>query len=267
MLDIFQKVTELLKDNQTVALVTVISARGSTPRHTGAKMIVLSDGRTWGTVGGGPVEAAAVQDARQAIQEGSSRVFRYELDKNKPGGLHMNCGGTTELFVEVIPPPPRLIILGAGHIGAPLAAMGSMLDFEVTVVDPRPEFAREDRFPAGVRVVRAGYVDAFDGQVTLNSSSYVVILTPDSDEPALERAVRSEARYIGMVGSRRKVAVIFRNLEEKGIDPAMLKRVHAPIGLDIQAETPAEIAVSIIAEIIMARNGGTGRMLSASREA
>ncbi len=265
MLDIFKRVIELLKDDQTVALLTVISARGSTPRHPGAKMIVLADGRTFGTVGGGPVEAAVIQDARQAIQEGASRVLRYELDKDRPGGLHMNCGGTTELFVEVIAPPPRLIILGAGHIAVPMAGMGKMLDFEVTVVDPRPEFAREERFPAGVRVVRAGYAEAFEGQVALNSSSYVVILTPDSDEQALERVVGSDARYIGMVGSRRKVAAIFKALEEKGVDPGALKRVHAPVGLDIQAETPAEIAVSIMAEIIMARNGGTGRMLSASQ--
>jgi xanthine dehydrogenase accessory factor len=252
MADIYQEIVEVKNKGDAAALVTVISTEGSTPRETGAKMLVKADGSVVGTIGGGNLEFLAIKEALKAIQTGKSKRLDYNL---QPGGdTGMICGGDAEVFIEPILSAPSLYICGGGHIGLVLAKIGKLLGFRVIVIDDRPEYANAERFPDADQTVVSEYKDTFTN-VNVDRSSYIVIATHGhkGDETALAGALGTPARYIGMIGSRKKVEAVYVRLCKKGFSREQLGGIHSPIGLDIYAQTPEEIAVSIIAEIIAAR--------------
>ncbi len=253
---IYQKIVELLAQGEVIALAHIIKQKGSTPRGSGAKMLVRQDGSIFGTIGGGPLEARVIQEAKECIAKRENKLLEYNLDKELRGGLNMQCGGQVQVSLEIIVPPPHLIIAGAGHIGQVLAQFAHALEWQVTVVDDREELLAPGKLPPGVNSIWGEtYMEAMR-KAKITSNSYIVIVTKDADAQVLEEVIYSPAAYIGMIGSQRKVALVKKNLEEKGVSKERLDAVHAPIGLDIKAETPAEIAVSILAEIIMVMRGG-----------
>jgi xanthine dehydrogenase accessory factor len=257
MEDIFREIVRIRSEGQRAALATVISAKGSTPRETGSKMLIRTDGTILGSIGGGSLEAQVCKEAIKVMTENRSMLLRFDLTGKEVAEEGMICGGNMEVFVEPILPEPCLLIFGAGHISLFLAKMGKMVGFRVVVIDDRPEFANRERFPEADEVIAQDFPAAFQ-QLAANRTSYIAIVTRGHlhDETVLEWALRTDAAYIGMIGSRKKNQTVFSHLQAKGIPEKKLKEVHAPIGLNINAKTPEEIAMSIMAEIIKARREG-----------
>ena len=249
MTDIYEEIVSVKASGETAALVTVINASGSTPREEGVKMLVKIDGSLVGTIGGGRLEAEATNEALEAIRDGKTRRLKFTLKEDEE--LGMICGGDVEIFIEPIISAPTLFVFGGGHIALSLVRIASDIGFKVTVIDDRPEFASPQRFPEADSTVNEDFTNAFT-KLKITKTSYIVIITHGHkyDELVLEKALATQARYIGMIGSKNKVRTIFEHLRSRGISLEVLDRVHAPIGLDIGAESPAEIAVSIAAEII-----------------
>lgn len=248
--EIYSNITKALENGERLAIVTIVKTTGSTPRKIGAKMIVYQDGRLEGSVGGGPSEALIVEEALDTINKGKSVLRRYELpDEEIP--LEQNCGGSFEVFIEIPETREYLLIFGGGHIGYHLARIGKELGFSIIVIDDREEFLVKDRFPMADYFFKtnSSYYENFP---CIGNSSYIVIVTRchKTDEAVLRNVIMTDAKYIGMIGSRNKVKKIMENLKEDGFDEKLLERVHAPVGLEIGAETPAEIAISIMAEIV-----------------
>ena len=233
--------------------MTVVRAQGSTPQRAGAKMLVYADGRTVGTIGGGCYENDAFWKAREAIASGRPAFVHYELNDDFAQENGLICGGRMDVHIDPLSPDPRLYIIGAGHVGSHLAKVAGDAGFRIHVVDDREKFANPERFP-GAEVVVAP-IPEWLAQAELPSSAYVVILTRghQHDLDALRSLVTRDLRYLGLIGSRAKVARIYDALTEEGLSPDRLERVHAPIGLEIGAVTPAEIAISILAELIAVR--------------
>jgi len=253
-----------LEAGQRVAMLTVVRTVGSTPRRGGAKMLLAEDGRMAGTIGGGTLEERALQEAAQALKEGRSRLTHYELTGAGENSLGL-CGGSMDVSIEILEPPLRLLLVGAGHIAVPLAAMAVMTSMDVIIVDDRPEYATRERFPSAKEV----HVVAYDRNtrtlgplpVSITPSTAVVIATWGWDEAALRQVLPTPAYYIGLVASRHKKKLIFDHLVKEGFTVSELERVRAPAGLDVGRDMPGEIAVSILAEILMVRNRLTGRPL------
>ncbi len=248
--DVFEELIRLRRAGVRTVLATVVAARGSTPRAPGARMLVLRDGSIVGTIGGGPREAEVIAAAGELFRKGGSRLIAVDFQDGLAGGEGPICGGSLEVFMEAIDAPRRVVIAGAGHVGHALHRILAVLGWRTVVLDHRPEYANSDRFP-GAEIV----VDSFDtalSQVEVTSGDGIVILTPEHrwDEVVLRQALATEAAYVGMIGSRRKVPVVLEHLRRDGFDDATLARVRAPVGLAIGAETPEEIAVAIAAEII-----------------
>ena len=282
-------------------LATVVGTRRSAPRDAGAKMLVLADGRIEGTIGGGPLEAAVIVEAKRRLSGADgSALLAFEMDatgdeaaalvptsdfsgagakasfagerrgaeprpaffKGGAGGytsdqLGMKCGGEADVFVDVVRPPPRIVIFGAGHVGEKVAAVAGAADLAHVVVDDRAELARAERFPGAAGVVCADLKRDPLGGISLGVNDLAVIVTRCHaiDELVFEAAVRSTARYVGLIGSRRKIGLICKALESRGLDPRGDPRVHAPIGLDIGGKEPGQIAVAIVAELLAALGG------------
>ncbi len=254
--EVFAALTDALARGETVALVTIVSAQGSTPQRVGAKMLVHADGRIVGTIGGGCYENDAFWKAREALKTRKSQLVRYELNDDFAEESGLICGGQMEVHIDPIEPSPRLYIIGAGHVGYHLARMAHEVGFAVHVVDDREKFANAERFPHAAEVV-VDEIPAWLDRTTLPDSAYVVVVTRGHryDLDALRSLVPRDLRYLGLIGSRAKVARIYDALIGEATPPESLKRVHAPIGLDIGAVSPAEIAVSILAQLIAVRYG------------
>ncbi len=252
MTDIFEEIIKMKAEGEEAALVTVISATGSTPRKEGTKMLVRADGSIVGTIGGGKIEVQAIKEALEVIRKASSKRLSFSLKEGED--LGMICGGDTELFIEPIISKSTMYIFGGGHIALTLAKVASLLDFKIIVIDDRPEFANAQRFPEAELTLVAEFSKAFQ-KLKVDKSSYIVIATHGhkGDEIVLEGALATEAKYIGMIGSKTKNKTIFSHLLSRGISQEQLDRVHAPIGLRINAQTPEEIAISIMAEIIQVK--------------
>jgi xanthine dehydrogenase accessory factor len=217
-------------------------------------MVILEDGKTYGTLGGGCVESYIVSEAKNIIKEGQMKVIECDLGDDSWSGLGMACGGKVEVAIEVIEPKPRIIILGAGHIGKALYDISEIIGYRTTIIDP---FANKESFPKA-EIIKEDFVEGFS-KISVNSNDYIVIVTKHhDDERTLRSVVESDVPYIGMIGSKNRVNLVFRSLIDQGYSPNKVLRVHAPIGLDINAQTPEEIAISIISEIIMTYLGGTG---------
>jgi len=259
MADIYQEIVRIKSKGKAAAVATIISIKGSTPRETGSKMIIKNDGTIFGSIGGGNLEALVCQEALKAMEEKKSKVLHFDLtgegpDEGESIETGMICGGDVDILIEPIFSEPTLYIFGAGHISLYLSKIGKMVGFRVVVVDDREMFSNRERFPEADEI----YTEDFE--VVINKLKpvkpyYIVIVTRGHryDQEILEWALGTDARYIGMIGSRTKNKAVFSNLRKKGIDSNLMEKVHAPIGLNIGAKTPEEIAVSIIAEIIQVK--------------
>src|SRR5437588_2314642 len=254
--EVFTALTEALERGEPAALVTIVAARGSTPQRVGAKMLVFADGRTVGTIGGGCYENDAFGKARTAIADRKPQLVHYELSDDFAQETGLICGGQMDVYIEPIEPSPELFIIGGGHVGFHLARLAHEVGFRVHVVDDREKFANRERFPTAVEVV-ADDISAWIARTALPPHAYAVIVTRGhtNDLEALRALAPRELRYLGLIGSRAKVARIYDALVADATPPEHLERVHAPIGLDIGAVTPQEIAVSILAELIAVKHG------------
>lgn len=248
-MEIYQKIIELIKENQPFVLATVIKAKGSTPRSEASKMIILKDGTIIGTIGGGLVEYKVIEEGVALFKERKSKVVNYVLDKFREEGINMICGGEMEVFLEYSGTKDKLVIIGAGHVGKALYSVASRMNFQVVVIDDRQEWANKENFPEANISCKETYIEAIK-DVEINEDAFVVIVTKDADESSLQEVISKNCRYIGMIGSKRKVLLVKKNLLEKGVEQAKLDRIYAPIGLDIGGETPEEIAISILGEIL-----------------
>jgi len=254
--EVFAAVALALERGEPAALVTIVSAKGSTPQRVGAKMLVFADGRIVGTIGGGCYENDAFWKAREAIASRRPELVHYELDDDFAQETGLICGGQMDVYIEPIEPSPELYVIGAGHVGFHLARVAHEVGFRVHVVDDREKFANRERFPNAVEVVVED-IPAWIERAQLPAHAYAVIVTRGhtNDLEALRALAPRELRYLGLIGSRAKVARIYEQLVADQLPPETLKRVHAPIGLDIGAVTPQEIAVSILAELIAVKHG------------
>jgi xanthine dehydrogenase accessory factor len=253
---VFAAVAAALDRGEPAALVTVVATTGSTPQRVGAKMLVFGDGRLVGTIGGGCYENDAFWKAREAITSRRPAMVHYELSDDFAQETGLICGGQMDVYIEPIEPSPELYIVGAGHVGFHLARIAQEVGFRVHVVDDREKFANEERFPTAAEIV-VDDIPAWIARTSIAAHAYVVIVTRGhtNDLEALRALAPRELRYLGLIGSRAKVARIYDALLEDRMPPEMLTRVHAPIGLDIGAVTPQEIAVSILAELIAVKHG------------
>src|SRR5216117_3869288 len=256
--EVFAAVAAALEPGEPAALVTIVSTTGSTPQRVGAKMLVFGDGRIVGTIGGGCYENDAFWKAREAITTRKPQLIHYELDDDFAQETGLICGGQMDVYIEPIEPSPELYVIGAGHVGFHLARLAHEVGFRVHVVDDREKFANSERFPSADEVV-VDDIPAWVAGANLPPHAYAVIVTRGhtNDLEALRALAPRELRYLGLIGSRAKVARIYDALLEDRMPSELLKRVHAPIGLDIGAVTPQEIAVSILAELIAVKHGKT----------
>lgn len=238
-----------------MALVTVVRAQGSTPQRAGAKMLVYADGRTVGTIGGGCYENDAFWKAREAIASGKSSLQHYDLNDDFAQENGLICGGRMDVHIDPLSPTPPLYIVGAGHVGWHLARAAADAGFRLHVIDDREKFANAERFPGAEVVVES--IPEWLHRADIAPSAYVVVVTRghQHDLDAMRALAARDLRYLGLIGSRAKVARIYDALLAEGMPPECLQRVHAPIGLEIGAITPAEIAISILAELIAVRRG------------
>ncbi|MCX6551890.1 MAG: XdhC/CoxI family protein, partial [Acidobacteria bacterium] len=253
---VFAAVVRALERGEDAALVTIISTEGSTPQRVGAKLLVHADGRTIGTIGGGCYESDAAGKAREIIRTRRATVVRYDLSDTLAEENGLICGGRMEVFIEPLDPSPRLYVVGAGHVSQHLARAAHAVGFRITVVDDREKFANRDRFPDATDLVAddiASWLRAAD----LPPTAFVVVVTRGHthDLDAMLALADRPLRYVGMIGSRAKVARIKEALADSGASAAWLSGVYAPVGLHIGAVTPEEIAISIVAELIAVRRG------------
>jgi xanthine dehydrogenase accessory factor len=254
--EVFAAVADALERGEPAALVTIVSTTGSTPQRVGAKMLVFGDGRIVGTIGGGCYENDAFGKARQSITTRAPLLVHYELSDDFAQETGLICGGQMDVYIEPIEPSPELYIVGAGHVGFHLARIAHEVGFSIHVIDDREKFANAERFPAAAEIV-VDDIPSWVARAGLPAHAYVVIVTRGhtNDLDALRALAPRELRYLGLIGSRAKVARIYDALTSEQMPAETLKRVHAPIGLDIGAVTPQEIAVSILAELIAVKHG------------
>ncbi len=254
---IFRRVLENLHADKSVALITVVESTGSTPSVPGAKMVVYENGSIEGTIGGGALEKKAIEDGLNAIKNHQCRFIERKLTNQDAEDLGMVCGGQVKLFIEPIIKAPNLLLVGGGHIAQEITKIAHPLNFHITVLDDRKDFANQENFPRADETICDEIVNALK-DYPITSNTYIVIVTRGhaKDQEALQQVVDSSAAYIGMIGSQKKIETVFQNMRNEGHNEKQLEKVYAPIGLDLGGNTPAEIAVSIIAEIIQVKNRG-----------
>jgi xanthine dehydrogenase accessory factor len=241
---------------EPAALVTVVSTEGSTPQKAGARMLVHADGSIVGTIGGGCVEAEMVRRARHALQTGRAGLAAYDLTPDQAGEDGLVCGGRMEVFIEPLESEPTLLLFGAGHLAQPLARLAKGVGFRVEVADDRVRFANRERFPEADRVLVEAPGTAA-AQMTLGRNSYAVVVTRGhgGDADALASVLGKGLRFVGLIGSRPKLVHVAAALEERGVSREDLQAIRCPLGIDIGAVTPEEIAVSVLAQLIAVRRG------------
>ncbi len=249
-MDIYKEIIDKLNAGQSFVLATIIETIGSSPRRIGAKMLVFPDGSISGSIGGGTFEKLVIEDSLQLLNSSSRHLLKhYSFSKKGKDPTGMSCGGQARVFLEASGRPDNLIIFGGGHIARELARLASGSGFTITVVDDRKDILEAYQPPVTTVLTDPDYKT---NMPSLNNNSYIVIVTRshNCDLPVLERVIGEDFAYIGMIGSKAKIAKVFSTLKKSGFDKKLLDKVHAPIGLDIRAEGPYEIAVSILAELI-----------------
>jgi xanthine dehydrogenase accessory factor len=264
MENIHELAGKILRAHGSAALCTVVRSEGSTPRHVGSKMLVMSDGMFVGSVGGGDLEHRVLDEAWLALSDGKPRLLRYALADPSRGDPGV-CGGQVEVFVEPLLPAATLVVVGAGHVGKAVAHLAKWLDFRVVVSDDRAEFCTAKVIADADEFVICPLQDLPD-RLHIDAHTYLVLTTRGSsvDVAGLPALLRSAAPYIGVIGSKRRWATTQKELREAGVPEEGIARVRSPMGLELHAETPEEIAVSIMAEILMLRDRGTGTSMSAA---
>ncbi len=255
--DIFDQLPKLLRAGKRVALCTVVEKIGSGSAEKGRKILVTGDGRIIGTIGGGAFERKVKEEAMKAISERKPKSVKFALyggAKKDEVDTGLWCGGTTVVFVDVIEPNPKLVIVGSGHIALPTYHVADLLGFDITVVDDERSTLTKNRFPKAKRIYHANFKKALK-EVKVNERTFVAVVhgEPKHDLAALRRFIRERTAYLGLLGSARKITKLKEILRKDGVPEKAIKRIHAPIGLDIGAGTPKEIAVSIAAELIRER--------------
>ena len=260
-MDIYEQIVELRRQGRRGAVATIVNVRGSIPSFKTAKMLVRDDGSIVGTIGGGCVEADVWQAAREVMESEKPRTLKFDLNQDPKFDTGLVCGGTLEVFIEPVLPPALLYLFGAGHVALNVCRIAANAGFEVTVTDDRSSYASKERFPAAQQVHALDFDEAMK-KIDPSESSFIVIVTRGhrDDMRLLRWAVQTRARYVGMIGSKRKVIGIFKSLQAEGLPARLFDRVHAPIGLDIGAVTPEEIAVAVTAELIAIRRGATAAL-------
>ncbi|MBS1859833.1 MAG: XdhC family protein [Acidobacteria bacterium] len=266
-MDIYEELVRLRGIGQKCALATIVEVRGSIPSYESAKLLVREDGSMIGTIGGGCVEAEVWNAAREVIGSEKPKHLTFNLGQDAAYDNGLICGGQLDVFVEPVLPVPGAFIFGAGHISKSLAKVADLAGFRAVVVDNRDSFANRERFPEAAEVHAEEYEEVFP-RLAINETSYVIIVTRGhrDDMRVLKLAIATPARYIAMIGSKRKVLGVVRELEKEGVPREALERIHAPMGLDIGAVSPEEIAISVAAEMIAVRRnpGSNWRALSMS---
>ena len=258
---IYQALAQIDSSGELAALCTVVKSEGSTPRHVGSKMLVYPDGHFIGTVGGGDLEHRVIDEAWIAISDGVARLLHYNMADPSRGDPGV-CGGQVEVFVEPILPPPMVVVIGAGHVGKAVAHLAKWLGFRVAVSDDRTEFCNKEVVPDGDAFYPCRMED-LPSQLKIDRRSFLVLTTRGAsvDAAGLPALLGTRAAYIGVIGSRRRWATTVKELRSAGVSAEGIARVHSPMGLELRAETPEEIAVSIMAEVLMVRDKGTGKSM------
>ena len=253
-MNVYEEIVKLQRAGRRGAVATIVNSRGSIPSFQSAKMLIRDDGSIAGTIGGGCVEAEVWQAASEVISEEKPRTLTFDLNQDPKYDTGLVCGGTLEIFIEPVLPLPLLYIFGAGHVALELFKAARNAGFDCIVTDDRDTYANAARFPGALEIIAKDMDEALNG-IAPGESSYIVIATRGhrDDMRVLRWAVQTPARYIGMVGSKRKAITVFRELTRESLKPELFERVHSPVGLDIGAVTPEEIAVSIVAELIAIR--------------
>ncbi len=258
---IYDSLAGLSANGASAALCVIVRTQGSTPRRVGSKMLVFSDGRTEGTIGGGEMESKVIAEALEALAEGKPRLLEYSMvdpGRGDPGV----CGGTLEIYVEPVNPEPTLVVVGAGHVGKAVAHLAKWLGFRVAVCDDRPEFCTPENVPDADAYYPVP-LEELPQQMKITSSTYLVLTTRGVplDVAGLPAIMEHPAGYVGVIGSRRRWETTRKQLLEAGLPEEKLSRIASPMGLELNAETPEEIALSIMAEIVMLRGGGDGERM------
>jgi len=252
--DVYEELVRLRRQGRKCALATIIQARGSIPSFPSAKMLIREDGSTLGTIGGGCVEAEVWDAAREALRSETPRYLTFNLNQEAAYENGLICGGQLEVYIEPVLPQPRAILFGAGHISRSLSKIAHLAGFATVIVDDRESFANRERFPEASEIYAEPYESAF-GRLEVNEACYLIIATRGhrDDMLVLRWAVSTPARYVAMIGSKRKVIAVVKELEKEGVPAEAFERLHAPMGLEIGAVTPEEIAVAVVAEMIAVR--------------
>lgn len=253
-MDVYEELVELRRAGQKCAVATIVEVAGSIPSFQSAKMLIREDGTMVGTIGGGCTEAEVWQAARDVMDTEKPRMLQFHLGQDAAYDNGLICGGQLNVYVEPVLPVPRALIFGAGHISKSLSKVATLAGFATTVVDNRETYANQQRFPEAAEVIAAEYEEVFP-QLAANDSTYAIIVTRGhrDDMRVLRWAVNQPLRYIGMIGSKRKTIEVAKHLRREGIAAERLAKIHAPMGLEIGAVTPEEIAVAVVAEMIRRR--------------
>ncbi len=260
--EIYREVLEIIENQGTAALCVIVNASGSTPRGKGSKMLVYLDGRVSGTIGGGELEHRVVEAALESMQTGESQILSYSMADPKRGDPGV-CGGQLEVYVEPILPQPTVIVIGAGHVGVEVARLAKWLGYAVILNDDREEIFQGDPLEDLGKVVHAP-IETLPDSFRIHPQTYIVLTTRnvEVDVTGLPALMQTEAAFIGVIGSRRRWQTTRKKLLDQGVDAKQIDRIYSPIGLELNAETPQEIAVSIMAQITMLRRGGDGSSMA-----
>jgi xanthine dehydrogenase accessory factor len=266
MKTIYQFLAELEQTHQPAALCTVVKTSGSTPRHSTSKMLVYPDGHIIGTVGGGGLENEVRKEALESLKDGQPRLLTYNMTDPARGDVGV-CGGQVEVFVEPILPPAMVVVIGGGHVGKAVAHLAKWLGFRVAVSDDRTEFCTPEVNPDADEFYPVPMAE-LPLHLTITPHTYLILTTRGNnvDVAGLPTLLETSAGYIGVIGSRRRWSETVKQVKEKGVTDEQLRRIHSPIGLGISAETPEEIAVSILAEVLMVRGSGSGKPMQEPRK-
>lgn len=260
-IEIVKEQIRAYEEGKSCAVVTIVESDGSTPRRNG-KMIVYADGSTKGTVGGGAVELLAIRDAGECLRRGENLSKTYDL--NSPSSeTGMTCGGCMTVLIEVFAARPLLVVCGAGHVGGAVLHLASFVGFDTLLIDDREEGVIADKIALADRFVRVKNFEEEVDAMEVMPGAYCLIATHGHsfDGEALAGILTKDAKYIGMIGSSKKIDALFARMKEKGFTQEQLERVYTPVGLDLGGETPEEIAVAVIAEILTVKYGRTGEHL------
>lgn len=265
-MDIYDEIVRLRRKGEKCALATIVQVNGSIPSYESAKLLVRADGSMAGTIGGGCVEAEVWAAAREVIESEQPRHMNFALNQEAAYDNGLICGGQLNIFIEPILPQPRAIIFGAGHVSKSLSKVATLAGFATTIVDDREAFANRGRFPEADEIHAGEYEEIFP-QLTVNDSTYLIIVTRGhrDDMRVLRWAIETPARYVSMIGSKRKVLGVMREIQAEGVPASAFEKLHAPMGLEIGATSPEEIAVSVVAEMIAVRRNAPGHWRRAAK--